>query len=396
MIDYKKHQDALLSRATRVYKDPALTDRVKKAFYDIPRHEFVTIYRQYTKDEWITVDDNNLHEHMEELYQDYPLVIFGTQDDFKKKVGTSFVSTISQPSFVLKMIDMLKLEEGHKVYELGGGSGWNAALMGHMVGPSGKIISVEIIPELVERANKCIARKGLEHVVIKQGEGGDGSDNEAPYDRAVFTAGAFDLPKTFFTQIKEGGLLLFVLKNKGGGDSLLLLEKKKDYFEAIDSMSCGFVPVTGKYHVENMEAIQLKNIIDDMKLKEIENIPFWWAGCKDQQSFVWKTHSIRSYLTITEPLYESIEFENGDTGFGIIDRKNKSAMIAHYNKLVCYGSTTAKDHFFSKMNEWIQVGMPAISNLKVRAFRLEDTIQPQNGEWIIKRKESQFLWSINN
>ncbi len=65
---------------------------------------------------------------------------------------SNVLSTISQPSFVLRMLDMLQLRPGHRVFELGAGSGWNAALMGHLVGPEGQVFSLELIPEVARAA----------------------------------------------------------------------------------------------------------------------------------------------------------------------------------------------------------------------------------------------------
>ena len=68
------------------------------------------------------------------------------------------------------MLDMLKFEPGHNVFELGAGSGWNAALMGHIVGPKGHVYSLEIIPELAKTASDTIETLGLKNVSIIEGD----------------------------------------------------------------------------------------------------------------------------------------------------------------------------------------------------------------------------------
>jgi protein-L-isoaspartate(D-aspartate) O-methyltransferase len=173
---------------------------------------------------------------MEEMYSDYPLEIYRSE---------KFISTISQPSFVMLMIDMLELKPGMKVLELGAGSGWNAALMSYMVGETGKVISVEIIPELAEESRQNLADLGFKNVQIISGDGARGFPSEAPYDRGIFTAGATDLPKAFHEQIKVGGRLLFVLKTFDI-DLLLLLVKKEHHFEELSRMHCSFVPMMGE------------------------------------------------------------------------------------------------------------------------------------------------------
>ena len=77
---------------------------------------------------------------------------------------------------------------------------------------------------------------------------GDATDliqREEAFDRGIFTAGAYDLPLSFFEKIKEGGKLLFVLKTDGD-DLLLTLEKRKDHFEEVNRLRCRFVPVVGE------------------------------------------------------------------------------------------------------------------------------------------------------
>lgn len=169
---------------------------------------------------------------MEEMYMDYPLDIYSDE---------KYVSTISQPSFVLLMIDMLKLKPSDKVLELGAGSGWNAALMSCLCE---KVVSVEIIPQLAKETRENLQKLGFKNVQIIEGDAAFGYAKEAPYDKGVFTAGATDLPRAFFEQIKDGGLLLFVLKTNFV-DLLLLLEKKGDTFEELKRIHCSFVPMKG-------------------------------------------------------------------------------------------------------------------------------------------------------
>ncbi len=139
-----------------------------------------------------------------------------------------------------------------------------------------------------------------------EGDGGEGYAAGAPYDRAIFTAGAYDLPHPFFEQIKEGGLFLIVIKNEGGGDTLFLLRKEHEYFESLDSMPCGFVQMRGKYQLESLKPIQLETLPEwhELKNQPVNTRPFWWGG-KGKQDFPWRTLAIRSFLGITEPSFRA-------------------------------------------------------------------------------------------
>jgi len=237
----EKYQRQLLEQAKAIYAETPLSDATQKAYLETPRHKFVRRYRLWGVKEWSEVNEGSLEEHLATLYLDRALVLFGDDDD-------DVPSTISQPSFVLRMLDMLQLDPGHRVFELGAGSGWNAALMGHLVAPEGSVYSLEIIPEVAQRAGATMKELGITNVNVIEGDGGEGYAEGAPYDRAIFTAGAYDLPHPFFEQIKEGGLFLVVIKSEGGGDTLVLLRKEHDHFESIDSVPCGFVQMRGKYN----------------------------------------------------------------------------------------------------------------------------------------------------
>lgn len=217
-MNYRPLLEKLLSYSISRYH---LSPEVILAFRKCPRHLFI-------------LEDYDL----EEKYADYPLSIY---------LDKNFVSTISQPSFVLEMLEMLDIHPSDKVIELGAGSGWNAALMSHLVGPTGKVVSIEIIPDLARSTQENLKKMGFKNVEIIQGDGSTGFSDEAPYDRGIFTAGAADLPKAFHDQIKVGGRLLFVLKGYQHADLLILLEKKEDYFESLDTLACSFVPMKGEH-----------------------------------------------------------------------------------------------------------------------------------------------------
>ncbi len=153
----EKYQKQLLEQAQAIYHETPFSEATQKAYLETPRHQFVRRYRRWGVKEWNEVNEDNLEEHLATLYSDRALVLFGDDDD-------DVPSTISQPSFVLRMLDMLQLEPGQKVFELGTGSGWNAALMGHLVGPEGCVYSLELIPEMAQRAAATTDRLGIKNV----------------------------------------------------------------------------------------------------------------------------------------------------------------------------------------------------------------------------------------
>lgn len=215
-----------------------LSPQVRKAFLDTPRHLFVSRFLQGTST-WVELRDDNLKDYLDIIYADHPLVIYN--DD--KAQDLHLISTISQPSFVLKILDLLDIKKGQKIFEVGTGSGWNAALMARLVEDEGHIFTTEIIPELIQRAEDSLNKLDIKNVTIIEKDGMDGLHERAPFDRMIFTAGSYDLPKAFHEQIKQHGLLIFILKGGRQSDILYLLEKEDDHFVSKEAIACNFVPV---------------------------------------------------------------------------------------------------------------------------------------------------------
>jgi len=393
MESAEKYQRQLLEQAQAIYYATPLSEATQKAYLATPRHQFVRRYRRWGIKEWSEVNEGNLEEHLATLYSDRALVLFGDDDD-------DVPSTISQPSFVLRMLDMLQLERGQKVFELGTGSGWNAGLMGNLVGSEGCVYSLELIPEIAQTAAATIDGLGIKNVKVIEADGGEGYVAGAPYDRAIFSAGAYDLPQPFFEQIKEGGLLLIVIKSEGGGDTLFLLRKEHENFQSIEALPCGFVQMRGKYQLDSLKPIQLEELPEwsELRNKLINTRPFWWGG-KGKQDFPWRTLGIRSFLGITERSFRAFKTEKNEHlreqhYFGLWDREQRSLVIAKDDLLLSYGNSTAEKRLIKSLEQWIRLGMPSAASFALKIYPIEFPLMANENEWIVKRKESQFLWSL--
>jgi protein-L-isoaspartate(D-aspartate) O-methyltransferase len=389
-----RYQRQLLDQTRQIYHQTPISDATVQAFLAAPRHLFVQRYRERGSKEWCEVKEGNLQQHLATLYADHPLTLVGDDDD-------NVPSTISQPSFVLRMLDLLQFQPGQTVLELGSGSGWNAALIGQLVGPSGKVYSLEIIPEVAERAAATIAELGITNVQVIAGDGGAAYAARGPYDRIAFTAGTYDLPRPFYDQIKTGGLLLVPIKNEGGGDNLFLLQKMDDHFESIYSTPCGFVQLSGRYKADSLDPITLETLPEWSALQhqEIARRPFWWGG-KGREWFMWQTVGIRSFLGVTERLFRAFKIAKANAVaaeqhyFGLWDRDNMSLVVAKDDELISYGSATATERLLQLVHRWVELGMPAASSFRLRVYRSDRPVATRGDQWLVKREESQFLWSL--
>jgi protein-L-isoaspartate(D-aspartate) O-methyltransferase len=387
----EKHQLQLLEQARAAYRDTPITPATERAYLETPRHIFVPRYRQWGSTTWHDLRPDNWDEHAAALYSDQPLILAGDDDQ-------NLISTISQPSFVLRMLDLLQVLPGQSVFELGTGSGWNAALLGHLVGERGRVVSVEIVGDVAAGAVAALRKIGRPHVQVIIGDGGDGYMDGAPYDRAIFTAGTYDVPKAFFDQIKDGGLLLTVVKNVGGGDNLFVLRKTKDHFESIDSMNCGFVQLTGKHRDESLDPVELERLPEwsALRCREVSRRPFWWGGV-GQQSFMWRTAAIRSFLGVAEPqflAFKDVTQARENHFFGLWDREGDSLVIARDDQLITYGTPAAATRLLSGIERWVQLGMPTAASFCLSVYPADTAVRVDERQWLVRRRQAQFVWTM--
>jgi protein-L-isoaspartate(D-aspartate) O-methyltransferase len=125
------------------------------------------------------------------------------------------ISSSSQPAIMAIMLDQLDLAPGHRVLEVGAGTGYNAALISHIVGPSGQVTSVDIDPELVATARAHLADAGFGDVAVVCADGAGGDPERAPYDRVIATVGVADLAPAWLAQAGPQARIVVPLDLRG-------------------------------------------------------------------------------------------------------------------------------------------------------------------------------------
>jgi protein-L-isoaspartate(D-aspartate) O-methyltransferase len=169
-------------------------------------------------------------EVRDEAYDNHPLPIGRGQ-------------TISQPLIVALMSHLLQVDAGDTVYELGTGSGYQAAVLAEM---GVEVYSIEIVAELAERAERDLARLGYDRVHVRAGDGYRGWPEAAPFDGIVVTAAIDHVPAPLVEQLATGGRLVMPIGAIHGIQELAVFVKGADgTLERRDVLSVQFVPVTG-------------------------------------------------------------------------------------------------------------------------------------------------------
>lgn len=209
--DFEKERHMMVETQLRSPGRDIRNPRVLAAMKTVPRHEFVpSAFRA-------------------EAYADSPLPI-------------GLGQTISQPFIVAFMTEQIDPQPGQKILEVGTGSGYQAAVLAEM---GAEVFTVEIIPELAERAAETLKRLGYDKVHVRTGDGHEGWAEHAPFDAIVVTCAPDDIPLRLVEQLKDGGRMIIPVGPVGGVQELYLLEKTDGILHRKSVMPVRFVPMTG-------------------------------------------------------------------------------------------------------------------------------------------------------
>lgn len=165
---------------------------------------------------------------------------------FKYDEDGTVLSSSSQPSMMAIMLRQLDLKPGHNVLEIGAGTGYNAALMQHLVGDDGTVTTIELDAQVAETARANLQRVAKSEVLVVTGDGAAGYAPRASYDRIIATAGIWDVPDTWVRQLKPGGILVTPLLVEGFEISAALTLQPDGTLYSSNNRLCGFIPLRGQ------------------------------------------------------------------------------------------------------------------------------------------------------
>ena len=152
--------------------------------------------------------------------------------------------TISQPSLVYEMTELLELNKDLKVLEIGTGSGYQTAILAEF---SGSVYTVERHEELSNKAQKRLKDLGYRNVSFKVGDGSHGWEEYAPYDRIIVTAAASQIPKLLIEQLSPTGYMVIPVGEKGYQKLTLVTKDSQNRVTTEDMGGVTFVELVGEY-----------------------------------------------------------------------------------------------------------------------------------------------------
>ena len=366
--------------------------QVREAFASVPRHLFVP-----------NVD-------LDAAYKDQPVFI--------RWVEGIPISSSTQPTMMAIMAEQLRLEPGCRVLEIGAGTGYNAAILAHVVGPTGSVITVDIDQDIVDEAASNLFNGGYGNVEAVCGDGYAGYFPGQPYDRIMVTVGAQDVSSHWVEQMRDGGIIVAPLWFRGYRLSVAL-QKRDGVLEGLSASPCMFIPIRGSAgRTEGYFAVgnplnagpqmYLGMEQDDPDHRHLLNRLFAEKGQpRDigrslEGQFHTQDLSSGFYMFLTaNPRINIVHWESGDglfqgAGYALIDLEAMSAAVlcdGRPDQVMVYGNDAACVELIGLLDGWDTLGRPSIRSLRIRAFSSPPQSLP-DGHWSVA-KRSPFTWAMS-
>ncbi len=198
-----------------------LRPQIEEAFRKIPREAFlpgVALERVYSGDAIIT-----------------------KQDDEGRPISSS-----SEVGIMMAMAQLLDVDPGHRILEIGAGTGYNAALLSELAGERGGVTTVDIDAEIAAQARENLAAAGFHRVAVIAGDGWVGSSAHASYDRIEVTASVSDLSPSWVAQLAHGGKIVFPFVLPAGMQTVIGLRKQGAELVSTGVTPGGFMNLRGR------------------------------------------------------------------------------------------------------------------------------------------------------
>ena len=386
---------------------PIQSPRVEEAFRTVPRHLFLP---------------------------DVPLEwVYSDQSILTKRKDGEVVSSSSQPAMMAIMLEQLNLQPGHRVLEIGAGTGYNAGLMAHIVGDSGRVTTIDIDDDLAEGARNRLSVAGLDAVTVVCGDGGLGFADHAPYDRIILTVGAWDIVPAWWEQLKPGGRLLLPIDVRGGVQESVAFDKIDDHLESASVKDCGFMPLRGDF-AKPQHSIPLGpepgvNLsVDDAGDVDGEAVYRWLSDpSEDDPTGIYATPGevifggLPLWLSLREPGFCVLTAEGemadrgivprvmgysgewsscwtngllGDDGLCVFVRPPEQPAGPPAFELLVRGfgsSTELAGRLIRQVRRWEAAGRPSSDRIRIRALPIDTDCRPRAGEIVVQKRWTRLI-----
>jgi protein-L-isoaspartate(D-aspartate) O-methyltransferase len=225
---------------------------VERAFRTVQRHRLLETFYHRDGGSFRTVEHDPgqpRRDHLALIYADTALAT--------RHIGGMPASSTSQASLVAKMLELLDLNGGLKVLEVGAGTGYNAALLAEIVGDQRLVVTVDVLEDVVDQTRRLLADAGYPRIQVLLRDGFEGVPEQTPFDRIVATVGCSDLSPHWAEQLTGDGAMLVPLQH-ASGHPLVLARKEAGALRGRMVLRTGFIPVRGPLHIQDMWSLGVR------------------------------------------------------------------------------------------------------------------------------------------
>lgn len=272
------------------------------------------------------------------------------------------ISTVSQPAIVALMLEQLDVRAGHRILEIGTGSGYNTALLAELTGPSGSVTSIEVDGGLFASAAGRLADLEPGEGVpldLRRGDGWLGVPEGAPYDRLESTVGVDDLPPAWREQLAQGGVLVAPLWLRPGLELSLAMRREGELLRSTSVAQCGFLQLRGPHasdpHIRTLgdglgvigEGLTTKHLEMVRALTDTGGVDLGAAPRLSERRWWGLSLSDPRTLLVTGR-------HGGHVAWGVFDAdgpEGPGLAIAYDGRVVGYGDTNAADVLRQRVDE---------------------------------------------
>jgi protein-L-isoaspartate(D-aspartate) O-methyltransferase len=359
---------------------------VDTAFSAVPRHLFLP------------------HIDPEQAYQDNAIPIkFGSDGET--------LSSSSQPTMMAIMFQQMALEQGMNVLEIGTATGYNAALMKHIVGARGHVTSLEIDNDLSNQARDNLTKAGYATVNVVNADAVNGYSPRAQYDRIISTVGVWDIPPTWTQQIRHEGRLIVPIWLDGVQVSATFTPQADSTFLSTDNRPCAFVYLRGvaegprvRKQVGSTSMMILADEVDKIDTAALhlllsDDLEIHSLGIHLKPEDYW--YGFQMYLMLNEPknfvfsMYSipSKQKAYGMDGSGIFLFTPTSVAFAGYHEggtVHSFGGADAFLEMQTQLKKWIALDRPKSNRLSLRLIPI-DKPEPQITQGKLYTRKYHYL-----
>lgn len=341
------------------------SDAIYRALCAVPRHVFIERFYRHAESGWAEAhNDPDAPERgsLELIYAGGPVVT--------KLAGSGPTSSASEVALVAHMLDLLDLEPGMRVLEIGAGTGYNAALLAELVGDGALVTSVEIQREVAEGARRGLTRAGQSGVRVVTGDGYAGAPENAPYDRVIVTVSAPEVAPAWVAQLAPGGRALVPLRH-AGMDPLVLVEAPAGEILGRVAGHSGFMGALGRMADRSApddpgdapgetdpepgaDARELPPWPDLRPDPDADPLQGWWATPHGGFWF---------YLGVRDGRTEMLEFPSA---YGLVEPGSASRAVVEGDRIVARGNEALLNALTSHHDDWRAAGAPGFLDWRIR------------------------------